>query len=227
MAIQLLRSTQLSVSEIGTAVGYADPPSIKVRHQGKEVIALGVSMTKGGDIIELGIIAPDGRDGMLAHAEQLHKASIPFIFDPGQAMPLFNGDELRRLVDWADYLAVNDYEGELLQERTGMSRAELAGKVKAMIVTLGADGSRIVAGEEAYEIPAVRPKDVVDPTGCGDAYRAGMLYGIAHGWDWLRTGRLASLLGSIKVEHRGGQNHHFDRASVAARYRDAFGAALW
>ncbi|MBK8741686.1 MAG: carbohydrate kinase family protein [Betaproteobacteria bacterium] len=177
--------------------------------------------------VRLGIIAPDGRDGMLAHAAQLHAAGIPFIFDPGQAMPLFNGDELRRLVDWADYLAVNDYEGELLQERTGMSRAELAGKVKAMIVTLGADGSRIVAGEEAYEIPAVRPKDVVDPTGCGDAYRAGLLYGIAHGWDWLRTGRLASLLGSIKVEHRGGQNHHFDRASVAARYRDAFGAALW
>jgi adenosine kinase len=177
--------------------------------------------------IRLGIIAPDGREGMLAHAAQLHAAGIPFIFDPGQAMPLFDGDELRRLVDWADYLAVNDYEAELLQERTAMSRADLAAKVKAMIITLGAEGSRIVAGNQTFTIPVVPPEYEVDPTGCGDAYRAGLLYGIAHGWDWLKTGRLASLLGSIKIAYRGGQNHPLDRASVSAQYQKAFGTVLW
>jgi len=177
--------------------------------------------------IALGIVAPDGRDGMLAHAAQMHDAGIPFIFDPGQAMPLFNRDELRQFVAYADYLAVNDYEGQLLQERAGLSQDELATQVKAMIVTKGADGSDIVVGGQTLHIPSVAPEREEDPTGCGDAYRAGLLYGIAHGWDWTRTGRLASLLGSIKIAQRGGQNHQFDRASIAASYARAFGDALW
>ncbi|MEP6702498.1 MAG: carbohydrate kinase family protein [Betaproteobacteria bacterium] len=177
--------------------------------------------------IKLGIIAPDGRDGMLAHAEQLHTAGIPFVFDPGQAMPLFDRDELRRFVAYADYLAVNDYECQLLQERSGLSQAELAREVKAMIVTKGADGSEIVTGGETLHVPSVWPEKEVDPTGCGDAYRAGLLYGIAHGWDWLRTGRLASLLGSIKIAQRGGQNHRFDRSSLAAQFERAFSDKLW
>ena len=177
--------------------------------------------------IALGIIAPDGRDGMLAHAQQLRDAGIPFVFDPGQAMPLFNGDELRTFVDWADYLAVNDYECEMLQERTGLSRDALASKVKAMIVTRGGDGSSIVAGDASFAIPAVPPEREVDPTGCGDAYRAGLLYGLVHGWDWDKTGRLASLLGSLKIAERGGQNHTFDRDVVETRYRKAFGASLF
>jgi len=177
--------------------------------------------------IALGIVAPDGRDGMLAHAAQMHDAGIPFIFDPGQAMPLFNRDELRQFVAYADYLAVNDYEGQLLQERAGLSQDEVATQVKAMIVTKGAEGSDIVVGGQVLHIPSVTPEREEDPTGCGDAYRAGLLYGIAHGWDWTRTGRLASLLGSIKIAQRGGQNHRFDRASIAASYVRAFGDALW
>jgi len=203
-----------------------DDNQITAFHPGAMGLSHHIDAGEAADI-KLGIIAPDGRDGMLAHAEQLHKAGIPFIFDPGQAMPLFSGDELRRFVDRADYLAVNDYEGELLQERTGLSRTELASKVKAMIITQGAQGSRILAGGERLAIPPVPPEQVVDPTGCGDAYRAGLLYGIAHGWDLLKTGRLASLLGSMKITARGGQNHKIDRESIAARYRKAFGAALW
>ena len=203
-----------------------DDNQITAFHPGAMGLSHQIDVADAADV-RLGIIAPDGREGMLAHAAQLHAAGIPFIFDPGQGMPLFDGEELRRLVDWADYLAVNDYEGEMLQERTGMSRAELAGKVKAMIVTLGAEGSQIITGGQTIAIPAVPPARVVDPTGCGDAYRAGLLYGIAHGWDWLATGRLASLLGSIKIEQRGGQNHRFDRATIADRYQKTFGAGLW
>jgi len=177
--------------------------------------------------IALAIIAPDGRDGMLAHAEQLHAAGIPFVFDPGQAMPLFDGAELRRFIDRADYVAVNDYEAELLQERTGLSLADIATQVRAVIVTQGAEGSQILTTERTYAIPAVTPTAEVDPTGCGDAYRAGLLYGIAHGWDWPRTGCLASLLGSLKIAHRGGQNHAFDRHSVAAQFAAAFGEKPW
>ena len=154
-------------------------------------------------------------------------AGIPFVFDPGQAMPLFDRDELRQFVHDARYLAVNDYECELLQERSGLSHAELAARVDAMIVTKGAEGSEITTGGETIRIPTVPAAEEVDPTGCGDAYRAGLLYGIAHGWDWHSTGHLASLLGSLKIAHRGGQNHRFDRASIAARYEEAFGARLW
>ena len=192
--------------------------------------AMGLSHSNSvGDArdIALGIIAPDGRDGMLAHAEEMHEARIPFVFDPGQAMPLFDRDELRRFVAHAEYLAVNDYEGQLLQERAAWSLADIAKEVKAMIVTRGAEGSDIIVGGETLHIPSVWPEREEDPTGCGDAYRAGLLYGIAHGWDWLKTGRLASLLGSIKIAERGGQNHSFDRASIAARYARAFGDALW
>jgi adenosine kinase len=177
--------------------------------------------------IALGIIAPDGRDGMLAHARQMHEAGIPFVFDPGQALPLFDRDEIRMFVANADYLAVNDYEGQLLEDRSGMSQAQLAQQVKAMIVTKGSEGSEITAAGETIRIPSVDPAREEDPTGCGDAYRAGLLYGIAHGWDWQKTGRLASLLGSIKIAARGGQNHTFDRASLATRFERAFAAPLW
>ena len=203
-----------------------DDNQITAFHPGAMGLSHRISVDEVGDV-KLGIIAPDGRDGMLAHAAQMHAAGIPFIFDPGQAMPLFDGDELRRLVGWADYLAVNDYEAELLQERTGLSRSELARQVKAMVITLGAEGSQIITGAETLMIPAVPPTAEVDPTGCGDAYRAGLLYGIAHGWDWTKTGRLASLLGSIKIAQRGGQNHQFDRASITSFYAKAFGAAPW
>ncbi len=175
----------------------------------------------------LGIVAPDGRDGMLQHAREFREAGIPFIFDPGQGLPMFNGEELMSFVNLADYVTVNDYEAELLQERTGKSLEVLAKQVKALIVTLGAKGSVIHAGGKTFEIPSVKPTAILDPTGCGDAFRAGLLYGITNGMDWATTGRLASLLGSIKIAQRGGQNHRFTRDDIAAQYQTHFGAVIW
>ncbi len=179
------------------------------------------------DDIALGIVAPDGREGMRAHVQQMSSAGIPFIFDPGQGLPLFSGDELVEMIDASKYLAVNDYEVRLLSERTGLSQPDLAARVDALIVTLGADGSRIYTDGFVLDIPSVKPEALVDPTGCGDAYRAGLLYGIAHGWDWQRTGRLASIMGSVKIASRGGQNHVVDRERLAARYAECFGGSLW
>jgi adenosine kinase len=175
----------------------------------------------------LGIVAPDGRDGMLQHAREFNQAGIPFIFDPGQGLPMFNGEELMDFVKLADYVTVNDYEAELLQGRTGKSLEALAREVKALIVTLGAKGSVIHAGGKTFDIPCVKPTAILDPTGCGDAFRAGLLYGIAHGMEWAVTGRLASLLGAIKIAQRGGQNHAFTRDQIAAQYKANFGAAPW
>jgi len=182
-----------------------------------------------GDVeaVALGIVAPDGRDGMRTHVEQFAAAQIPFIFDPGQALPLFSGPELVEMIDAATYVAVNDYEGRLLAERTGLALGAIAKRVDALVVTLGAEGSRIFADGRAVDVPTVAPDALVDPTGCGDAYRAGLLYGIAHGWDWDRTGRLAALLGSLKIAHRGGQNHTVSRDRIARLHHDRFGTYLW
>jgi len=177
--------------------------------------------------IGLGIVAPDGKDGMLSHVEQFASANIPFVFDPGQGLPLFTGDQLVEMIDAATYLAVNDYEAKLLSERTGMSERELAARVEAMIVTLGGEGSRIHAEGKMLEIPTVRAEAMVDPTGCGDAYRAGLLYGIAQRWDWDRTGRLAAVLGTLKIASRGGQNHAVNRERIGTLYYDAFGMHPW
>jgi len=177
--------------------------------------------------IVLGIVAPDGREGMVQHAREFHEAGVPFVFDPGQGLPMFNGEELTEFVRLADYVTVNDYEGRLLQERTGLKLEALAKMVRGLIVTLGARGSEIYADGERIEIPCVEPEAVVDPTGCGDAFRAGLLYGIAHGYDWSTTGRLASLLGTLKVAQRGGQNHRFTRDQIAVLYQEAFKSKLW
>jgi adenosine kinase len=177
--------------------------------------------------IALAIVAPDGREGMRSHLSELAHRRIPVIFDPGQGLPLFSGEELVEMIDAADYVAVNDYEGRLLCERTGLSIEAIAKRVDALIVTRGGDGSEIRADGAVLEIPAVTPAALVDPTGCGDAYRAGLLYGIANGWDWERTGRLASLLGSLKIASRGGQNHSLSRDAIASLYEDRFGTALF
>ncbi|HEY5308977.1 MAG TPA: carbohydrate kinase family protein, partial [Casimicrobiaceae bacterium] len=182
-----------------------------------------------GDVadIALGIVAPDGREGMRSHVDQFHAAGIPFMFDPGQGLPMFSGDELIEMIDCAKYLAVNDYEGRMLSERTGLSLADIATRVDALIVTLGGEGSRIYTDGFVLDIATVPPTELLDPTGCGDAYRAGLLYGIAQGWDWQRTGRLASILGSEKIASRGGQNHVVDRDRLALLYDQHFGGALW
>jgi len=177
--------------------------------------------------VALGIIAPDGREGMLQHAREFHEAGIPFVFDPGQGMPMFRGDELEAFIDMASYVTLNDYEGQLLQERTGKTLEDLARRVKALIVTLGARGSLLLTDGRRLEIPCVAAREIVDPTGCGDAYRAGLLYGIVKELDWSTTGRLASLLGAIKVAQRGGQNHHFSRDEIGQRYKDEFGNRPW
>ena len=176
--------------------------------------------------IGLGIVSPDGRDGMLSHCRQFHGAGIPFVFDPGQGMPLFSGSELLEMVDLADYVTLNDYEAELLQARTELSLDALAARVKCLVVTRGEAGSRFYVDGQQIDIPVVPAREVVDPTGCGDAFRAGLLYGIAQGWDWERTGQLASLMGSIKIEQRGGQNHAPTRDEISKRLNTAFGKTL-
>ncbi len=176
--------------------------------------------------ISIGIVSPDGRDGMIQHAEEFVAAKIPFIFDPGQAMPLFDGDDLKRFIDQATYITVNDYEAQLLQDKTGLKLETIAQSVKALIVTLGADGSMIYTDGKQIAIPTPKPEAVVDPTGCGDAYRAGLIYGIQQGWDWETTGRLASMMGSLKIAHRGGQNHTPMRQDLMALYLKHFGKRI-
>ena len=176
--------------------------------------------------IKLGIVAPDGREGMLQHARQFHAAGIPFVFDPGQGLPMFQGDELLQFVELADYVALNDYEAQLIQDRTGKTLAELSKRVKALIVTLGAKGSTIYVDGKRIDIPAVKPKQVVDPTGCGDAFRGGLLYGIVNGLDWNTTGRLASFMGALKIAQRGAQNHGLLRAEIAQQIHTEFGFSI-
>lgn len=176
--------------------------------------------------VSLAIIAPDGRDGMFQHAKECFEAGIPFMFDPGQGLPMFNGEELLHFIEMATYLAVNDYEAQVLQDKTGLTLEQLASKVKALIVTLGAQGSHIYADGQRYEVPCVKAVEIIDPTGCGDAYRAGLLYGIANGWDWPVCGRLASTMGAIKIASRGGQNHKPTRIEIENFYAQALVAEV-
>jgi len=172
--------------------------------------------------IRLGIVSPDGRDGMLQHAAQFAAAKIPFIFDPGQGLPMFDGADLRLFIEEATWVTVNDYEWQMMQQRTGWSTADVVRHVKALIVTRGADGSTIYTPGGEITIPAAKPAAVVDPTGCGDAYRAGLIHGLLHGKDWAVTGRIASLLGAIKIAHKGTQNHRFTVPEFKAAFAAAF-----
>ena len=176
--------------------------------------------------VTLGVVAPDGRDGMIQHAAQFAAAGIPWLFDPGQGLPMFDGPQLRAFLDQATWVAVNDYEAQMLQERTGLSARDIAGQVRAYIVTKGAEGSVIHADGQVHEVPSAVPDAVKDPTGCGDAYRAGLIYGLMNELDWPTTGRIASLMGSIKIAHAGTQNHHFDMDEFKDRFRAAFGREL-
>jgi len=176
--------------------------------------------------ISLGIISPDGRQGMLDHAREFRDAGIPFVFDPGQGLPMFDGADLNGFIDLATYVTANDYEARLIEERTGQSVESLAKRVKAFVVTRGGSGSTIFTGGERIEIPSVTAEAVLDPTGCGDSYRGGLLYGITNGLDWSLTGRLASLIGAIKIAQRGAQNYTFTPAEIETRFREAFGIPL-
>lgn len=175
----------------------------------------------------LATIAPDGKDGMLQHARECAAAGIPFVFDPGQGLPMFSAAELEEFVRLADYVAVNDYEGKMLEEKTGRKLEALAREVDALVCTLGAKGSLIFAGGKRHEVPPVPAEAVVDPTGCGDAYRAGLLYGIAREWDWASIGKLGAVMGALKIAQRGAQNHNASRDELEARFRKAFGYSPW
>jgi adenosine kinase len=176
--------------------------------------------------VTFGIVSPDGREGMLQNSKEFAEAGIPFIFDPGQAMPLFNGEELRAFIGQADYVTVNDYESNLLQERTGWSEETIAGKVKAYIATQGPRGARIFADGKIFDIPPAHERRVTDPTGCGDAFRAGLIFGIEKGYDWPTIGRIGNLMGALKVEHPGTQNQRFDYAEFDEQFRQQFGYSL-
>ena len=173
-----------------------------------------------------GVIAPDSKAGMFAHAERFKQRGIPFVFDLGQAMPLFDGADIERMLGMAQVLTVNDYEAGVVEQRTGRSMADIARGLQAVLVTRGAHGATLLADGQSVEVPAAKPDAVVDPTGCGDAHRAGLLYGLTSGWNWLDSCRLANLMGAIKVASRGPQNHAPTRAEIDARLRAAYGIGL-
>ncbi|MFT5532743.1 MAG: adenosine kinase [Burkholderiaceae bacterium] len=200
----------------------ADSNQITAFHPGAMTFSQLNTVAQAGPI-KLAIVAPDGRDGMLQHARDCVALEIPFVFDPGQGLPMFSGAELRDFIALATYVAVNDYEAELLTERTGLSLAQIATQVDALVVTRGENGAEIHVNGELLEIPPVPVEVIIDPTGCGDAFRAGMLYGLSHNLDWPTIGRLSSLMGSIKIAHQGGQNHAPSRADIDERFMAAFG----
>ncbi len=176
--------------------------------------------------IRIGLISPDGKEGMIQHAAQFKEKGIPFIFDPGQGMPMFDGDEILSLVEMATWVTLNDYEAQLMEERTGLIPEEMAQKVDGLIITKGAQGSLIYTPHETFHIPPAKPQATLDPTGCGDAYRAGLVYGLLQGFDMATTGRIASLMGAIKIETYGTQNHAFTLQAFKERYRENFGGSF-
>jgi adenosine kinase len=203
-----------------------DDNQITAFHPGAMSFSHENSIPTDKNSIRIGIVSPDGKDGMQLHAKQFAELKIPFIFDPGQGMPMFNGAELLTLIDQATWLTLNDYEAELMQEKTGLNLAQLAEKVKALIVTQGGEGSSIYTDGKQIKIPAAPVAKLSDPTGCGDAYRAGLLYGLLNDLDWQITGRIASLMGAIKIEHYGTQNHSFNSEAFKQRYQDSFGSSF-
>jgi adenosine kinase len=178
------------------------------------------------DGITLALISPDGKDGMVQHAQQCVDAGIPFMFDPGQGLPMFDGEELLKFIEQATYVCVNDYESQLLQERTGLSMQQIAEKVEAAIVTRGGEGSVIHMSGKSIDIPAVKATSVQDPTGCGDAYRGGLIFGLMNKLDWDVTGRIAALMGAIKVAHNGTQNHKYSMSEFKEQYKKEFGQSF-
>lgn len=193
------------------------PGSMNHAHENKITADLNIS---------LGIIAPDGKQAMIDHAEQFSSLNVPFFFDPGQGLPMFNEAELTRFIEIADYVVVNDYESEMLAKNSNQSIEQIAAQVDALIITRGSKGAEIYVDNTMHNIPVAAIDKAVDPTGCGDAFRAGLLYGVKHQLDWATSGRMASLLGAIKIEHHGTQNHTFTLDSFKSRYEESFGQPL-
>ena len=164
--------------------------------------------------IKLGMISPDGRDAMLQHAEQFSAAGIPFVFDPGQGLPMFDGQELAHFVDLASWVTVNDYEGRMLCDRTGLSCADLSRRVRGLVVTLGAEGCEVWSDGEKTVVAPVKATAVLDPTGCGDAFRGALLFGLEQGWPLARCAALGNRVGAHKIASRGGQNYSLDMNEI-------------
>jgi adenosine kinase len=199
-----------------------DDNQINAFHPGAMSFSHNNKVSDAADV-GLGIVSPDGRDGMIEHAEQFHAAGIPFVFDPGQGLPMFEADLLRKFIGQATWLAANDYEWEVIAERTGMTVDEALGQLEAVVITRGKEGSTIHTRGGRIDIPVVPVAEAKDPTGCGDAYRAGLLFGLANKLDWQTSGRIASLMGAIKIAHDGTQNHRFTMEQFRSRYRAEFG----
>ena len=220
------------VSDAFTAQAYIttdmDDNQITAFHPGAMNHAHEVSVPRDAGI-RWGMVSPDGREAMLQHAAEFAEAGIPFIFDPGQGLPMFDGDELSRFIDLAAVVAVNDYEGQMLQDRTGLTADEIAARVDALVITRGAEGSVVLQDGAAHDIPPARPEQVLDPTGCGDAYRAGLLFGLMAEADWQTTGRIASQMGAIKVASHGTQNHSLTPESFREAFIENYGydPGLW
>ena len=217
-----------TVEDAYTAQAYIttdlDDNQITAFHPGAMSFAHTQDIARKG--IKIGSVSPDGRDGMLLHARQFAEAGVPFLFDPGQGLPMFSGDELRAFIEQAAYVAVNDYEGEMLAERTGLTLKQIAERVDALIVTRGGKGSHIFNQGKVLDIPCAKAESLADPTGCGDAYRGGLLYGLLKGMDWETTGRLASLMGAVKIERVGPQNHRIDPVHLRDRFKQEFRRSL-
>jgi adenosine kinase len=175
---------------------------------------------------KIAMVSPDSRNGMIKHAAEFAESGVPFIFDPGQGLPMFSGDELKTFIAQATYMAVNDYESEIVMSKTGLSLEEIAGQLKALIVTRGGKGAHIYTPEKTHELPVAHAESLADPTGCGDAFRAGILYGLLNGLDWDTTGRIASLMGAYNIERPGTQNHKFTMEAFKARYQREFGGSF-
>jgi len=175
----------------------------------------------------IGIISPNGRQAMIEHAAGYRVNDVPFIFDPGQALPMFDADDLYAMMEGAVAITVNDYECGLITQKTGLTEAQIALRVPTLIVTRGGEGCSVWVDGEAHTIAATPIGQAVDPTGCGDAFRAGLLYGRANGKSWLESARLGSVMGAIKIEHSGAQSHPVERKSIALRYLDAYGERPW
>jgi adenosine kinase len=218
--IKIINGTFTAQAFITTDI---DDNQITAFHPGAMQHSFENKVADAGKGVSLGIISPDGRQGMIEHAAQFAAAKIPFIFDPGQQLPTFNAEELKTFIAQARIVTLNDYEWGLLQQKTGYSAADIAAQVEALVITEGAKGSVIHTQGRILDFPSVRAEKVVDPTGCGDAYRAGLIHGLMRGLDWESIGRTASLMGAIKIETRGPQNYRFSRAEFDRRYREAFG----
>ena len=191
-----------------------DNNQITAFHPGAMMQAHITKIEKRADI-KLAIISPDGRDAMIQHAEQLKAADIPFVFDPGQGLPMFDGADLMRFIDQATWVTVNDYEGKMLSDRTGLSHADISRRVKGLIVTLGAEGCEVWVDGEKTLVPPVKPAAVVDPTGCGDAWRGALLFGLEQGWSLAKCAALGNQVGALKIAQRGPQNYNVDSLVIS------------